>query len=255
MLELYHWEPTSNSGEPLILLKEKGLEFTSHYVDVLAGGQHDPAFLKINRHAQVPVLIHDGRVITETGFILQYIEAVFPAPSFTPAIAQDRYWVNVWIKYVNEYMAPAAWKLGVHKAMAAQLKGHDVARLRAGIARAPLERQQAWKMALDGGLDATGLEIAKSLPPLRLARMQEALAISDWLAGPSYSLADIVAFPTVAALPGLTPDLVNAQATPRIMAWIARVKARPAVQAALAMARTPAPEAAFAPGPEGSRWG
>ena len=84
MLELYHWEPTSNSGEPLILLNEKGLAFTSHYVDVLAGEQHDPAFLKINRHAQVPVLVHDGRVITETGFILQYVDAVLSDPVLQP---------------------------------------------------------------------------------------------------------------------------------------------------------------------------
>lgn len=255
MLELYHWEPTSNSGEPLILLKEKGLDFQSHYVDVLAGDQHDPAFLKINPHAQVPVLVHDGKVVTETGFILQYVEAAFPEPSFTPATAQDRYWVNVWIKYVNEYMAPAAAKLGVQKTMAAQLKGRDLTGLRAGIGRAPLERQQGWARALDKPLSADELEIAKALLPLRLERMEAALAGSDWLAGAAYSLADIAVFPTAAALPGLTPDLVNPKATPKIIAWLERVKARPAVKAALAMARTPAPEAVFAPGPEGSRWG
>ena len=112
MLELYHWEPTANSGEVLILLKEKGLQFTGHYVDVLAFEQHAPAFLAVNPAAQVPVLVHDGRVIAETGFILQYLEAVFPEPSFIPASPRDRYWVNVWIKYVNEYVAPAARRRG-----------------------------------------------------------------------------------------------------------------------------------------------
>ena len=254
MLELYHWEPTSNSGEALILLKEKGLDFTSRYVDVLAFEQHDPAFLQINPRAQVPVLVHDGKTVTETGFILQYLETVFPEPSFTPATAQGRYWVNVWIKYVNEYMAPAAWRLGVHGTRD-DLVARATAAARAGLERAPLERQQAWTKTLDEGFSADDLDIARALLPTRLDHMEQALGASDWLAGTAYSLADVVTFPTAAALPGLTPDLVNAKATPRLMAWLERVKARPAVQATLAMARTPHPESVFAPGPEGSRWG
>jgi glutathione S-transferase/GST-like protein len=252
-LELYHWEPNANSGEVLILLKEKGLEFTSHYVDVLAFEQHAPAFLKVNRHAQVPVLVHDGKVLTETGFILQYIEQAFPAPSFTPRDPRDRYWVNVWIKYANEYIAPAVARLGVSRTRA-DLVARATPAARERLKRAPPERQQAWAKALEG-YSGTELEIAKALLPLRLERMEAQLAETGWLAGPDYSLADIAVFPAAASLPGLTPDLVNATATPQVMAWLDRMNARPAVRAALAMARTPKPEAAFAPGPEGSRWG
>ena len=190
MLDLYHWEPTANSGEVLILLKEKGLQFAGHYVDVLAFEQHDPAFLEINPHAQVPVLVHDGRTITETGFILQYLEAAFPEPSFTPATAQGRYWVNVWIKYVEEYLAPAAWRLGAH-ATRAQLQARATPQARAALKRAPLERQQAWTKVLDEGFSADELDIARALLPIRLDHMEQALSASDWLAGPAYSLADI----------------------------------------------------------------
>ena len=253
-MDLYHWEPTTNSGEVLILLEEKGLQFAGHYVDVLAFEQHDPAFLEINPQAQVPVLVHDGRTITETGFILQYLEAAFPEPSFTPRAAQDRYWVNVWIKYVNEYLAPAAWRLGAH-ATRAQLQARATPQGRAGLKRAPLERQQAWSKVLDEGFSADDLDIARALLPIRLDHMEQALSMSDWLAGAAYSLADIAVYPTAASLPALAPDLVNPASTPRIMAWLDRVKARPAVQAALAAARTPDPTAIFAPGPEGSRWG
>ncbi len=253
MLDLHHWEPTSNSGEVLILLKEKGVDFTSRYVDILAFEQHAPAFLKINPCAQVPVLVHEGRTLTETGFILQYLDAVFPDPPLTPKDPKQRYWVNVWIKYANEYMAPAAAKLGVHKTRA-DLVARATSATREGLKRAPLERQQGWAKALDGYSDAE-LEIAKALLPLRLEKMEQMLGEADWLAGPTYSLADIVIYPTARTLPDLTPDLVNPAATPRIIAWLDRVGARPAVQAALAMARTPHPEATFAPGPEGSRWG
>jgi len=42
---------------------------------------------------------------------------------------------------------------------------------------------------------------------------------------------------------------------PRTAAWLARVKARPAVARALALATSAAPEHIWAPGPEINRWG
>ena len=35
MLDLYHAEPVANSMKCLLCLKEKGLQFTRHYVDLL----------------------------------------------------------------------------------------------------------------------------------------------------------------------------------------------------------------------------
>ena len=252
MIELHHWEPTSNSGEVLILLKEKGVDFVGHYVDVLKGEQFSTGFLALNPAGQVPVLVHDDRTLTETGFILQYLEEVFPTVSLTPSTPEGRYWVNVWIKYVNEYMAPAAWKLGIGRTLAGLGDRRGV--IEAALGRAPPERQQAWAKAFKG-FEPDEIEIARGLLPVRLERMEAALLSSDWLAGDHYSLADIMVFPTANALPGVAPNLVSAAATPRIWAWLDRMRSRPAVQAALAMAKTPYPEAVFAPGPEGSRWG
>jgi glutathione S-transferase len=252
MIELHHFEPTSNSGEVLICLKEKGLEFASRYVDVLAGEQFSPEFLKLNPAGQVPVLVHDGRVLTETGFILQYLDEAFPEIPLTPASPEGRYWLNVWIKYVNEYMAPAAWKLGIGRTL--DSLGERRGLIEAALGRAPPERRQGWAKAF-AGLDAVDLEIARGLLPVRLERMEAALGAHPWLAGEGYSLADIVVFPTASALPVVAPDLVNASATPRIWTWLQRMRARPAVQAALAIAHTDHPEEVLAPGPEGSRWG
>lgn len=246
MLELHHWEPGPNSGEALILLEEKGLAFDSRYVDVLAGEQFDPAFLELNRDGQVPVLVHDGRALTETGFILQYLEAAFPERSFTPATVQGRYWAGVWIKYVEEYLAPAAWRLGVAAQPRPAMPPAEA------MERAPPERRQAWTKAAEG-FTPQELEIAKALLPIRLERMEAALRAGEWLAGADYSIADIAAFPTTRLLPQLTPDLVSEASTPRILDWMERVAARPAVRAALARARLAHIE--YAPGPGGSRWG
>jgi glutathione S-transferase len=59
MLELYHGGPAANSLKALLPLNEKGVEFTSHVMNLLQFEQHEPWFVKINPSGQVPVLVHD----------------------------------------------------------------------------------------------------------------------------------------------------------------------------------------------------
>jgi hypothetical protein len=66
---------------------------------------------------------------------------------------------------------------------------------------------------------------------------------------------DIDAYAMLCVLPDLAPAAVNADATPRIIEYLARIAARESVRAALRCARTPHPEWQFVPGVEASRWG
>src|SRR5215471_10518049 len=100
MLELYHAEPVANSMKPLICLKEKRLDFVSHYVDLLRFEQHEPAFVRINPNGQVPVLVHDGAVITESTVINEYVDEVFDGPALKPADAYGRARMRFWTKFV-----------------------------------------------------------------------------------------------------------------------------------------------------------
>ena len=34
-VRLYHWEPNANSGKPMLALAEKGVDFESHYIELL----------------------------------------------------------------------------------------------------------------------------------------------------------------------------------------------------------------------------
>jgi glutathione S-transferase len=87
-------------------------------------------------------------------------------------------------------------------------------------------------------------------------RIDKALeAGATWLVENTYTLADIDAFALANSLPKLLPDVANAQKAPRFMAWLERMRARPAVKKALALSKTGRPEEAFAPGPEHARWG
>ncbi len=67
-------------------------------------------------------------------------------------------------------------------------------------------------------------------------KVEQQLTRTPWLAGEEYTLADINFFATCgAAVQRLFPELKVEQRAPRLVDWVARVHARPGVQAALAM--------------------
>ncbi len=59
-------------------LYEKELDFKLHFVDPAKFEQHSDWYKKINPRGQVPALDHDGRVVTESTVICEYLEDVFP---------------------------------------------------------------------------------------------------------------------------------------------------------------------------------
>lgn len=262
MLELYRWEPNGCWLKPLIVLHEKGLPFQDRYVDVLSFEQHQPGFLAASRETQLnmegegPVLIHDGKQVSESLFISEYLEDVFAEPPLRPRDALGQARILAWARFINEVLMPAANTLGCHTYLAPQFKGRDVRSFEAVLARIPMKSlQDGWRLALTDGYSAELLEDSKRKVALSARRIEDALSQSDWLVGSSYSLADIDAFAICHSLTHLTADVVNSSETPRLWAWLQRIRERPAVRAALAASRTGKPERAFAPGSEHSRWG
>ncbi|HEU4623825.1 MAG TPA: glutathione S-transferase family protein [Steroidobacteraceae bacterium] len=262
MLELIHWEPNGSYLKPLIALNEKGLPFHSRYVDVLSFEQYRPGFLaasqetRLNQEGEGPVLLHDGKQITESLFMIEYLEDAFPEKPLRPAdpLGQNR--ILAWARFINEVFMPGANTLGCHTYLAPHFKGRNAASFEDVLARIPMTfLQEGWRLAITDGYSPELLEDSQRKVGLAVRRIEDALASSDWLVGNAYSLADIDAFAICNSLPTLTPALVNATSTPRLIAWLERIRARPAVQAALAVSRTGKPEQAFAPGPEHSRWG
>jgi GSH-dependent disulfide-bond oxidoreductase len=255
VLDVYHWEPTANSGELLIALNEKGIAFTSRYVDVLAFEQHTPRFLALNPRGEVPVVVHDDEVLTETTLILEYLDAGFPGVPLVPETPAERYRMRVWTKLANDSFAPALTLLGWHLRMARQLRGRDCAAIVAELARLPPDRQVVWRAALDDSYTEDQLTRARQFLEVAAQRLEQALATSEWLAGTRYSLADIAIFPLAYALQSLLPDVAALASRPRVAQWLRCMQERPAVRAALAMGRSAHPEEMFAPGPELARWG
>lgn len=255
-LVLYHWEPNANSLRPMICLHEKGLAFTSRYVDVLRFEQHQPDFLALNPRGEVPVLVHDDVPFYEVSFIEAYLDEVFPAMALMPRDAVGRWRVRVWQKRVDEDLAPAVSLLGCQRDREALIAGRLPNELQHAIANIPAkERRDVWQAALCDGYGTAQLQEARRKIAEVIADAEAQLTQHPWLADATYSLADGAAFAFIMLLPQLTPDLVNARTTPQIMRWLAAMHARPAVVAALRPQHLIDPCALIAPGPEPIRWG
>ena len=236
MLELYHAEPAANSLKSLIAIKEKGVAFTSHFVNLHKFEQHEPAFVRVNPNGQVPALVHDGKVITESTVINEYVDEVFEGPPLKPADAYWRARMRIWTKFVDEYFCPAlsfiAWHHMIHN-ITDKLTPQE---FEAKVARIPLKEQQdKWRTAARQGYTREQLEGWRHQVRTSIERMEGQLGETAWLAGTQFSLADVSCYAMAGGLPRIAANLVNPRATPRLIDWHARMEARPGVQAALAM--------------------
>ena len=77
-IELHYW-PTPNGWKISIALEEMGLPYNTHFVNIGAGDQFKPDFLKIAPNNRMPAIVDpdgpDGTPISifESGAILQYL--------------------------------------------------------------------------------------------------------------------------------------------------------------------------------------
>ena len=79
----------------MLTLAEKGVAFTSHYLDLLRFDQHKPQYLAINPAGTIPAMIHDGQVLTKSTAIVEYVDHAFDDPALTPRDPHER-WTMRW---------------------------------------------------------------------------------------------------------------------------------------------------------------
>jgi glutathione S-transferase len=85
MLELYHGEGSVCARKVRLTLAEKGIrDWVGRIVDLAKGEQTRPEYLELNPKGVIPTVVHDGRVITESTVICEYLEDVFPEPRLRP---------------------------------------------------------------------------------------------------------------------------------------------------------------------------
>ena len=256
MIELYHWEPVSHSARVLICLQEIGVDYKSHYVDLLEFEQFAKEFMAVNPFAQVPVLKVNDVILTESSLINEYLAETYPDAGLAATDSLGWYGTIIWSKYIDYNLSSSLATLGCLKYLAPMLNERDSGELKDAINAIPVaERQSGWQMAADNAYGDEQVGHAERKTELAINRMEGILADSDWLVGDSYSIADIDTFAMIVSLQDVASEIVNRDAAPNTFEWLDRIADRPAVKAALATNTKHETGKAFVPGPEHSRWG
>jgi GST-like protein len=198
-IELYYW-PTPNGWKVSIMLEECGLPYRVVPVNIARGDQFKPAFLKISPNNRMPAIVDPdgpgGRPIAvfESGAILQYLGR--KTGKFYPAGERARVEVDQWLFWQMANLGPKAGEANHFRRYAAAEK-----------------QKYATARFVDEVNRLYGV-------------MDRRLRDRPFLAG-RYSIADMacVGWIRLAERQGET-----FAGFPRLTRWLARVRARPAVQ-------------------------
>jgi glutathione S-transferase len=233
MIDLYHHGSSVCAAKVRFALGEKNLAWQGHYLDILKGDQFTPEYQRLNPKAVVPTLVHDGNVIVESTVINEYLDETFPDIPLKPKSAVERAEMRVWTKAVDENLHPACGEITF-----ASCHRHIVRRLPEDRFQAflnstpPISVTAHWherkKEIVMRGLDAPGIDDTFRLYDGYLDKMEKALATRPWLAGETFSLADIAVTPYVNRLDMLSMAPMWEGKRPRVTEWFNRIKARAA---------------------------
>lgn len=236
-VKLYHAEPGANSLKSLISLKEKGVDFDSVYVDLHKFEQHQPWFVKINPEGQVPVLDHDGAIITHSTVIAEYLEDAFPGLSpLCPADPVGKARMRYWNKFTDEHVLNHVSMHGWHRMVGVIARSIESGEFESLMENIPLpDQRKKWRDARSG-FSQEQLNYATSKIAYAVDKVENRLKESPWLAGDAYTLADINFYTSCGAMVEMMfPEMEIAKRAPRLVEWRERINERAAVKAALAM--------------------
>src|SRR5262249_39000725 len=105
---LYNAPQSTCSQRVRFVLNAKGLPFQEKRLDLLAGDQLKPDYLKLNPNGVVPTLDHDGAIIVDSSVIIEYLDEIAPEPvGFTPQAAVARAKMRALLRFIDEMPAAA----------------------------------------------------------------------------------------------------------------------------------------------------
>jgi glutathione S-transferase len=241
-LKYYHAEPIANSLKSMIPLFEKALPFESVYVDLHKFEQHSDWFVAINPEGQVPVLDHDGVIITHTTVINEYLEDVFPGVPLRPRDPVGAARMRYWNKFVDEHVMNHVSMHGWHRMVGIIARSVESGQFEQLLERIPLPDQRKKWLNARSGFSESDLANASAKIEYAVDKVEAQLARTPWLAGEDYTLADINFYCHCGMMvERMFPEMMIAQRAPRLVAWRERMTARPAVRAALDMPDHTAP--------------
>jgi glutathione S-transferase len=236
MLALYHAPFSVSSQSVRMTLAEKNLTWEDRLIDLLAGDQLKPAYLKINPRGEVPVLVHGEAVLAESAAINEYVDESFPGTSLVPSDPLKRHRMRCSVTRTQNLIHQAAGVLTYAVLARPLLQAVPKEALESMFELMPDPRVKAWRRSvLALGLQAPEVAVAIDQHRQFLAQLEQSLPTQhSWLAGDGISLADITALPYV-----MRADHVGLGAlfpmdkAPNLRSWYMRMSSRPSIQTSL----------------------
>jgi glutathione S-transferase len=229
-LHLYHAGQSNCSMRVRMVLEEKGLDWTSHHIDLRKAENVTPEYFGIHPKGLVPTLVHDGVVIIESTDIINYLEKRFPEPPLQPADEASRQQMQEWLDLATNN------HLHVKAFMFANQLGKRMAKTQAELEayRKLQDNEELLEFHMENS-SAEGLSEERVATATRVlndcfGKIEQSLAEHAWLVGDTFSLADITWIP-------LYVTLNNAEFPfdryPRVLRWKDAVQTRPSYQKAV----------------------
>jgi glutathione S-transferase len=117
MITLYH-APQTRSIRPRWMLEEIGTPYHLVRLDLQAGDQRTPDFLKINPNGAVPALVDGDLTLFESAAICQHLADRFPDKGLAPTVGTpDRGRYYQWIHFAMSTIEPPLLTIFLHTVM------------------------------------------------------------------------------------------------------------------------------------------
>lgn len=216
MLTLYHGVTSTCSKRVRMTLAEKGVEWESVHLDLTRRDNLDPEYLKINPNGVVPTIVHDGKVLYESNFIIEYLDEVFPEPALRPVAPYERARMRVLMDRIEHVLHrninTVSWvKQGRYK----RFDGMTTDQLQQVLDdQATEEKRAILKNRLEEGVSEADLEFAEARVAEVLDDLNVTLQDRPWLCGDKISLADISIAPFM--------ERFEANKMPALSDWVKR---------------------------------
>ena len=234
-LELYHNDMSTCAKKVRLVLAEKGLEWEGHHMDLRAGDTRTPEYIRdLNPGGVVPTLIDDGVVYYESSVIMEYLDDAYPEIPLRPAAPGDRARMRLWTKQLDEGVHAATGTISGCIAFRYQtIEGKSEEEIRAFVDKIPEPARRARSHEIMAkGIDASFFPAAVMRFEKLWSDIERTLEKQLWLAGETYSLADIAYTPYITRFDHLQL-LGILDERPRLADWYERIKARPSYDEAL----------------------
>lgn len=237
MLTFYDNDFSTCAQKVRLTLHEKGANWNTHWLDLRAGDQHKPEYLKLNPNGVVPTIIDDGDVIIESSIIIQYLDdTLSQAPLLTPSAPLQRARMRAWLQRTDTGLHADIGGLSIavafrHEIMA---KTKTPEGLEAFLAASPNPAvRDRLRSVIELGVANPFFKVGLRNWLRAVGDVENVLGQSDYIAGPNYSLADIALLPYILRLDHLGVLAPLANDHPQTMRWYENARARPASIAAL----------------------